>query len=186
LPVLVIQPFAQELSEFQEVRWLAIPASDTLLFGSIANVQQELDRYLAGSAADPHLVARLARLRRDDDTWCLLSPATWTPKARNALAPIDPTLAERLKDGDQFQFGIHYGRHVELEYEITTASIAGTRIITDSLTPSLAGMQKGSALLSSADAISGSNTVHGVIKVSMARYSAWLAEVSARSQRKNH
>ena len=182
LPVLVIQPFAREGSEFHEVRWLAIPVSDVLLFGSIASVQQELDRHLARSPADPRLVAKLSRLRHDDETWTLLSPPAWSPKLRDALAAIDPKLAERLKDGDALQFGIHYGRQVEFQYEITTSSGAATRSISDSFTQSLAGLAKGSSLLADPEVTGNDNTVRGIIKVSMPRYNAWLEEVSARGK----
>jgi len=63
--------------------------------------------------------------------------------------------------------------------------LEGTRSISDTLAQSLAGLEKGSALLRSTDAISEGNTVHGVIKISMARYNAWLTEVQSRGQRRN-
>lgn len=182
ISVLVVQPFARECNEFSEVRWLAIPDSDVLLFGSIVSVQQELDRHLARSTADPRLVARLARLRRDDETWSVLSLPAWSPEIQDALAGIDPELATGLKDGDTFQFGIHYGRHVEFEYEITTNSSAATRSISDTLAQSLVGPEKGLALLPPIDMSTDNNTVRGIIKISMTRYNAWLAEVSARGK----
>jgi hypothetical protein len=184
IPVLVVPPFARERSEFNEIRWLAIPASGILLFGSIAIVQQELDRYLARSATDPSLVERLARLRRDPDTWTVLSPLAWTPEIRRTLASIEPKLAY-LKDGDTLQFGIHYGRQVEFEYEVTTTSPAAAQTISESLTRSLAGLEEGSELLLTGDTIVDGNTAHGIVKVSMARYNAWLAKVSSRSQARN-
>jgi hypothetical protein len=182
VPVLVIKPFAREHGEFSEVRWLAILEPDMLLFGSIASVQQELDRYLTGSAVDPRLAARLSRLRRTDATWCVLSVPAWSPEIRGALAVIDPQLAAGLKDGDAFQFGIRYGRHVEFEYEITTNSSTATRSISDTLAQSLVGPEKGLALLPPIDMSTDNNTVRGIIKVSMTRYNAWLAEVSARGK----
>jgi hypothetical protein len=184
LPVLVVQPFARSRSEFNEVRWLAIPDSSILLFGSIASVQQELDRHLDRSTADPRLVARLARLRRDNNSWSVLSLPTWTSDIRDSLAAITPKLAELLKDGDTLEFGIHYGRQVEFEYEVTTASSHTAHAMSASLTQSLAGLGKESAFRST-DVISEGTTVHGVIKVSMARYNAWLTEVLARGRGRN-
>jgi hypothetical protein len=178
LPVLVVQPLARQRSEFNEVRWLAIPESSILLFGSIASVQQELDRHLDRSPVDPRLVARLARLRRDDNSWCVLSLLTWTSDIRHSLAAISPKLADLLKDGDTLQFGIHYGRQVEFEYEVTTDSSHTALAMLASLTQSFAGLEKEPALLRSTDAISEGNTVHGIIKVSMARYNAWLIAAS--------
>ncbi|WP_211256451.1 hypothetical protein [Edaphobacter aggregans] len=155
------------------------------MFGSTASVQRELDRHLDRSPADPRLVARLSRLRRDDNSWCVLSLLTWTSDIRDAFAAINPKLAELLKDGDTLQFGIHYGRQIEFEYEITTPSMEDTRSISDSLAQSLSGPEKGLAFLRSTDAISEGNTVHGVIKVSMARYNAWLTEVQASRRGRN-
>jgi hypothetical protein len=183
MPVLVVQPFARERSEFNEVRWLTILDSSILLFGSIVSVQQELDRHLDQSPVDPHLLARLARLRRDDHSWNVLSLLTWTSHIRDALAAIDPKLAEVLKDGDTLQFGIHYGRQVEFEYEVTTASSHTALAMSASLTQSFAGLEKESALRPSTDAISEGNTVHGVINLSMARYNAWLTQLQASERR---
>ena len=185
LPVLVVQPFARERSEFNEVRWLAIPDSSVLLFGSVASVQQELDRHLDRSPADPRLVAKVARLRRDDNCWSVLSLLTWTSDIREALTALNPKLAELLKDGDTLQFGIHYGRQVEFEYEVTTASSHTALTMSALLTQSLTGPEKESALFRSTDAINEGNTVHSTIKVSMARYNAWLTEVLERERGRN-
>jgi hypothetical protein len=184
--VLVVQPFARERKDFHDVRWLAALDSNVILFGSIVSVQQELDRHLAGSRADPSLLGKLARMRHDDQTWCVLSPPAWNTEMRNALAVVYPQLAERLRDGDSLQFGIRYGKQVEFEYEITTASPAATQAISKSLTQSLAGMAIGSSPMPSPDIAADDNTVRGVIKVSTTRYNARLAEVGARSQGNNH
>ena len=104
---------------------------------------------------------------------------------RGSLTVIDPLLAVGLKDGDAFQFGIRYGRHVEFEYEITTASATTTRAISNSLTHALAGPEEGSAFLPSAEGSGNNNMVRGVIKVSIARYNAWLERISAQSRRVN-
>ena len=187
LPVLVVQPFARERNEFNdnEVRWLAIPDSNILLFGSVASVRYELDRHLDRSTADPRLVAKLARLRRDDNCWSVLSLHTWTSDLREALAALNPKLAELLKDGDTLQFGVHYGRKIEFEYEVTTASSHPAVAMSASLTQPLTGLEKESALFRSADAISEGNTVHSTVKVSIAQYNAWLTKVLARGRGKN-
>jgi hypothetical protein len=54
--------------------------------------------------------------------------------------------------------------------------------MSDTLAQSLVGPQKGLALLPPIDMSSHNNTVRGIIKVSMTRYNAWLAEVSARGK----
>ena len=110
-------------------------------------MKQELNRYLDRSSADPNLVVRLSRLRRGDATWTVLSAPAWSTEIRSALAVINSELAAELKDGDAFQFGIHYGRHVEFEYEITTNFGVASRSMSDTLAHSLVGPEKGLALL---------------------------------------
>jgi len=185
LPVLVVQPFARERRELNEVRWLAIPDSSVLLFGSVASVQEELDRHLDRSTPDPRLVAKLARLRRDDNCWNVLFPLAWTSELREALAVLNPRLAELLSDGDVLQFGIHYGRQVEFEYEVTTTSRQTALAMSASLTEALSGLEKESALFQSTDAITEENTVRSTIKVSIARYNTWLTDVLERQQGRN-
>jgi hypothetical protein len=181
--VLVLRPLERDRGTFNDVRWLAVIESDIAVFGTVTMVRQELERYLAHSVADAALMQKLARLRRDDEAWCVLAAFVHNYETRRALGSLDPMLADPAHDGEAFNFGIHFGRQVEFEYEITPASTAGTRMISDSLAQSLAGLKKGSTLLPPADAISGTNPIQGVIKVSMARYSAWLAEVASRDGR---
>jgi len=183
--ILIVQPFAREAESFHSVRWLAALDSEILLFGTPASIQQEIDRFVAHSEVDPFLLYKLVRMHRDDATRTLLSLPTWTTEIRNALTVINPQLAAGLKDGDAFQFGIRYGRHVEFEYEITTASTTTARAISDSLTHALAGPEEGSAFLPSAEGSGNNNRVRGVVKVSIARYNAWLEKISAQGRRVN-
>src|SRR5215471_14516237 len=131
IPILNIEPFSRERDTVKETRWLAILHSDILLFGSIVSVRDELDRYLAGSGTDPILARKLARLRHDDQSWCVLSSATRNPGIQNQLVSLDPEMAEAVKNGSAFQFGIRYRKQVEMEYEITPASASVKPRISD-------------------------------------------------------
>jgi hypothetical protein len=117
IPVLEIQPFAREHTTFKDVRWLTVLDSSVLVFGSVATAQLELDRYLAHSRADESLLRRLGYLRSKDQTWCILqvSPRPLSSLARNqeihnALAELNPELAELAQFGNELEFGIYYGR----------------------------------------------------------------------------
>jgi hypothetical protein len=181
--VLVVPPFGRDHATFREVRWLAVIDSSIALFGTIASVQRELDRHLAHSPADPSLMGKLARLRRDDDTWCVLTANTQSAEIRNALWALDPKLADVIESGDAFQFGVRYGRHIEFEYEVNTASSADAQTLSNSLAQSLGGPQgKGSPLLPAPDLAKGGGAEHGVVRVSRAQYDAWLAAVRARNR----
>jgi hypothetical protein len=180
---LVVQPFAREHGRFNEVRWLAVLDSNILLFGTTASVQQELDRHLAHSEPDPLLMQKLARLHRDDETWCVLSLPAQNVEIRNALWALDPKLADLVQKGDAFQFGIRYGRHIEFEYEVNTASSRDTQTISDSLAQTLVGPQAtGSSLLPPPDMNRDGASVHNVVRISRAQYDAWLAAVLARNR----
>jgi hypothetical protein len=134
-----VPPFGRDQATFQQVRWLAVIDSSIALFGTIASVQRELDRHLAHSPADPSLMGKLARLRRDDETWCVLTANTQSTEIRNALWALDPKLADVIESGDAFQFGVRYSRHVEFEYEVNTASSADAQTLSNSLAQSLGG-----------------------------------------------
>ena len=85
---LVLQPLERNRGTSNEVRWLAVIESNVAVFGTIASVQQELDRHLDHSAADLSLRQRLARLRRDDETWCVLAAFVHNYETRRALGSL--------------------------------------------------------------------------------------------------
>jgi hypothetical protein len=178
IPVLTIQPFAREQGEFNDVRWLAIPSSDVLLFGTIASVREELDRYVASSAVDAQLASKLTRMHRDDETWCVMSTPAKNSEIRQQLLGLDPTMAKLVEDAEEFQFGIRYHRQVEVEYEVTTASAATSHTVSNALRQALAGPQKGSSLLASGSRNDGVHTIHGVTKIPVTRFSSWLMNAS--------
>jgi hypothetical protein len=188
IPLLEIQPFARERDTFKDVRWLAILDSRVLVFGTISSTRRELDRYLEHSQTDETLLRRLARLRRKDQTWCVLSPTvqalpslTRGREIHDVLAKISPELAELAQSGSELEFGVHYGRRVEFEYEVAFASAAASRVSPNSPRQSPVEPSKSASLLPALGTAGDGNTRHGVIVVSMSRYKAWCAEI--RGQR---
>jgi hypothetical protein len=182
IPVLMVKPFAREQANFNDVRLLALIDSNVAIFGTITLVKQELDRYLSRSVADPFLVQKLARLRRDDDTWCVLTRPVSSNEIRSVLEAVGATLADQLQEGGTFEFGIHYGRRVEFEYELNTPASVGAESLSLSLAHSLAGpdVTESSRLVTSPPSRT-DGVVQGALKVSRARYDAWVAEVVARA-----
>ena len=177
--VLVQKPLPRDLGTLKDVRWLAVIDATVALFGTISSVQQELDRQLAGSAVDPSLMHKLARLRRDDATWSVFGTVKGNDEVEHALGSLDPLLANLVHDGDSFQFGVRYGRKVEVEYEIKSSSSASAQAKSNSLTQSLVGGNlKGSSLLPLHDMTGDSASLRGIVKVAMTRYKAWLDAVA--------
>jgi hypothetical protein len=183
IPVLVIQPFTREQGTFNDVRWLAVLDSNVLLFGTVATLQRELDRYTARSPADSTLLSRLAHLRDKDQTWCLLSPPTRNDEIRGLLATLDPKLTNIVQSGGSLEFGIHFGRRVEFEYEVTLDSTVRGHDILRSLIHSPAASVNSASLSPALNIIGDDNAARGVVEVSMSRYRTWLAEVSRNGER---
>jgi hypothetical protein len=175
IPVLVVQPFARESDSFHDVRWLAMMDSNLAVFGTIASVQQELDRHLDHRVADTALERRLAHLRREDATWCVATLPDHNGEIQAAFEMLDARLAELLHAGDTLEFGTRYGRQVEFEYEVGLASSRDVESVLASLQPPLTG----SFLLPVAELIKIDGGIRGVLKVSKDRYEAWKAGVVA-------
>jgi len=175
IPVVQMQPFARERDSFHDVRWFAMMNGKLAVFGTTRLVQQELDRYLDHSVAEPALERRLAHLRQDDATWCVTTLPDRN-KVQATFKMLDSRLAELLRAGDTIQFGIHYGRQVEFEYEVGLASGRDAESVQGSIGGSATGM-KGSSLLPAADLMKVDGGVRGVLKMPKDRYEAWLAEV---------
>jgi hypothetical protein len=185
IPVLEIQPFAREHNTFKDVRWLAVLDSSVLVFGTVASARLELDRHLAQNHPEESLLLRLARLRSKDQTWCLLSASsrifpslTRGHEIQDVLDKLSPELAELAKSGSELEFGFHYGRRVEFDYEVTLASPETSRDGADSLRPAPVEQPMRVSLLPTLDTARDANTLHGVIQISISHYNTWLASIS--------
>lgn len=178
IQVVEIQPLARERDTFHDVRWLAMVDSKLAVFGTIAIVKEELDRYLDHSVANPALERMLAHLRRDDATWCVATLPENNSEIQATFRLLDPRLANLLRAGDTLEFGTHYGRQVEFEYELAMASGRDAEAAQRSPGESATGT-KGSSLLPVADLTKVDGGMRGALKLPKNRYEAWLAEVQA-------
>jgi hypothetical protein len=180
---LAVQPLARDRGAANDGRWLAVIESNVLLLGTIPSVQQEIDRHLAGNAADPSLMRKLNRLRREDETWCVLAGSPRDGGIRDALELLSPKLANLILDGDTLQFGIRYDGRVEFEYEVNTDSNSRAEAISSTLAQTLTGTPlKASSHLRESDMVLDLDSAHGIVRVSKPRYDAWLAEVKAHAR----
>ena len=171
--VLVQPPFARELDTIKDVRWLAVMDSSVALFGTRTSVEDELERYLARSEADPLLMLKVSRLRPDNATWSVLGTFDVDNQLEQVFTSLDPVLANLIHDRKSFQFGVRYGKKVELEYDAVVPSAAPAQSISNFPGQSLvAGNGNGSSLLPRQNPAG----VHGVVKITVAQYKAWLAE----------
>jgi hypothetical protein len=163
--VLVQQPFARELDTIKDVRWLAVLDSKVALFGTSMSVEDELGRYLDRSETDPSLAQKVSRLRADNATWSVLGAFDVDVELEHVFSSLDPVLANLIHDRKSFQFGVRYGRKVELEYDAIAPTNAPAQPISNF---------SGQSLLPRQDPAG----VHGVLKFNPAQYKAWLEECS--------
>jgi hypothetical protein len=184
ISVLPFSALGRAKNASNDLRWFTLTGSDIAVFGTVATVKQELDRFLASTKSDVSLIRTLGRLRSDDDTWCLLSLPAPSAGIRDVLGMLNPRLAESLEEGGSFLFGIRTRGKVEFEYEIDGSSSSSAETVSNSLAKSLTGSNaKTSSLLPRRG--SDESHIYGVVKVSRPRYEAWLIEVSAQSHSKS-
>ena len=176
MPVLAVPALARERGRFTELRWLAIPDERTAVFGSVMSVQRELDRWIANSPADEEFVARLSALIRRYETWCLL-PA---PKADGIVVRVLKGLDARLGDvagqGGTIQYGIHFGRNIEISASVNPVSEVASGPGQICSSPSRWECRTFSR--TSTD-VGRSAPKRVVVKVPQRRYEKWLEEFSS-------
>ncbi len=169
--ILIVQPLARERSTFKQLRWLAILNSDIAIFGTPVSVQQELDRWIANSRPDSSLMERLSRLDGHDETWCLLPTSSPGGLVENTLEKLDPKLGSVAGEGGPMQYGIHFGRLVEITASSNNVVRASSKTVNDQSathsTPTnyfLAGSHDGGDV----------DRKLAIVKISRRRYSEWL------------
>jgi hypothetical protein len=114
----IIPPLDRDKGISRHPRGLAFIDSQIAIFGTIAMVQEELNRYLARSPADSALMERISHLHSTDQSWCVLTPTIHNKEiVSRTLAGLDPTLLGSDHPNDGLILGIHFGRRVEIEYE---------------------------------------------------------------------
>lgn len=173
LAVLVVPALARERSRFDEVRWLVILDSTIAVFGSVVSVQHELDRYLAKSLPDPFLVERLSRLGGRDDAWSLFPAPSASGVVARALEKLDPKLGAVSREGGSMQYGIHFGRRVEITASANVAApVSRDGQNEEFATPSTPAF----SLLPRSDSSGGEKSDRIMVKVPLRRYKEWTAE----------
>jgi len=173
--ILVVPPLARERSTFKQLRWLAILNSDIAIFGTPASVQHELDRRIANSRPDSSLMEKLSRLDRRDETWCLLPASSPGGIVENALEKLDPKLGAIAAEGGSMQYGIHFGRLVEIT--ASSNNVAGVGSKTEKDRSATHSTPTNYFLAGSHDGGDDDGKV-AVVKVSKRRYSEWLDRFS--------
>lgn len=178
IAILAVPAFERERKTLLDLRWLAILDSSVAVFGTPEVVERELDFYLAKSRPDRMLVERLSRIGRNDDSWCLLSGLKMDGVVQTVFENLDVQLGSIVKDGKALEYGIHFGRSVEI-----TAS-SQTILAVDSARQQNSGPEVSPAasyFLPNARDRADSTLTRVVVKVTKRRYEKWMNALTAHS-----
>ena len=180
MAVLDVSPFERERNSFRHRRWLVLIGSSTAIFGTVASVEEEIARSLAGLPPDAAILQRLACLQRDDEEWSLLPVVGHGTAVSYQLRLLDPRLAELAENGDSLAFGIRHGRRVELEFVVNFNSNFDAMPLSDSVPAPSADLRNHESLLSSRSDPSrvGDRVEHRVLKLSKSQFQKWVAQAS--------
>lgn len=173
IKILEVDPFTRNQGTINEVRWLAVIAPDLVVFGTVGHVREEVDRYVDHSLPNSSLLERFGRLRRDDETWCLFSKTVQKDGIRRALGSLDIRFVDLARDDTQFQFGIHFGARIRLDYEsgISNSDPPATESQTAIQSPTDIKMQSSATVgIASVE----KHPVSGEISLARTRYEKWL------------
>lgn len=175
IEIIELRPFSRDQRGPDDLRWMAIIGSELALFGTVSHVEEELDRYLDHAGVNPALLQWIARLSPDDETWFLLPDLNQGyENIRQDLGLLDPRLLEVARAGVQFEFGIHYGGRIRLDYQFIPRSPVDATDLAGARSREHGSDQGGQSYFSA----SGNHTNAGVISVSRTRYEKWLATLS--------
>jgi hypothetical protein len=180
VPALVVSPFDRERDRLSEERWFVILGLHLALFGTVASITQEIDRYLDGTPPDSTILQRLARLRDQDDSWCLIAAPALGARGSQAFGVLDPALGDMIRRSRAFQYGIRFGRRVELDYDFNAPTISNPNKISDPQIQTPVAQTINASLFSAAlsHATEDDANLSGMVKMSRSRYDKWLAKVS--------
>jgi hypothetical protein len=180
--VLVVVPFLRERGVLDDVRWLAILDSGIVLFGTISSVEEELDRYLSHSSAEPFFRRSLGRLKRNNETWSMLLASSGNAQTPIAIKSIGPALPGVIPMGSTLAFSTHYGSQIEFEYDLSASSEADIQASSHSLSLTFLGSTaKTSSFLSESKSSRPEYDLHGEGKLTKEQYEAWMAEIAAKN-----
>jgi hypothetical protein len=177
--LLVIRPFDREIPSMPDVRWIAILNNRVLVFGVPSMVTIALSRYERGEPADPILLERLARLRPDVDSWSIVAIPPATLIEHLAVPTVPVSLEAMLKNTDEVELGIHYGRTARIDFSIQTCGSDSSRQLLSRAQLVLAGFTRDthSHLQVETD---GQRRIHGSVTAQEKVFDQWLAALEQR------
>lgn len=179
--VVSLKPFQQELREMHDVRWLAIPDNNTIIFGSPAMVKVALDRYVSSAPADAMLMKRMNDLKPDVNCWSILTLPAQMMAAHMLPVVLNETSSALLRRTTSLSVSVHYGSKNRVDFVFGTEN-------PDSATRLAAAISGPARLLLAADTPHArrervsvlENEVRGSVRIAEKDFDSWLAAMYAR------
>lgn len=130
--ILVLQPFAREKSEMNDLRWFVILENRIGMLGSPSLVKQALQRYQAREVVDPALAEQLAQLPPDVSSWNVLLSR---PAQNNK---IDLHSGSRwfglLDQAEMLLIGARFGPKIRVDFLVRASQSRGSEFFQQKLT----------------------------------------------------
>lgn len=180
--VLVVRPFDREITSMRDMRWMAILHNRVVVFGVPSIVAIALSRFERGEPADPILLERLAQLRPDVDSWSIVAIPPATLIEHLALPTVPVSLETLLKNIDEFELGIHYGRTARIDFSIHACGSDSSRQLLSRAQPVFAGFTRGPREHLQV-AMDGQRRINGSVAVQEKVLDQWLAAVEQKGSR---
>jgi hypothetical protein len=185
LEILELHPFSRDQRLSQDLLWMAVIKGELALLGTRSNVREELDRYIDHVSPDAALLGRFARLRPEDEMWCLLPDLNHYEDIKRDLGLLDQRFLDAANSGLRFDFGIHYGRRIQFDYESIRTDGDGASVVFNQSREELEGNQGEERLFSESGRRAERGLAHGVISVSKTQYEEWITKIYPGSGRQS-
>ena len=175
LPLFALPALILPGGRLSEVRWLAILNDHIALIGTPTLVSAAIDRWQHGQPSDPVLLARLADLPSDVNTWSLISLAPTVLAARLPfLAGFSP-FAPVLRDAAAVALGIRYGATDRIDFTVEESSNPRQIPAPDVRRSIAAAFTIDANTLANPQATGRPHRIHGSVTVPAQQLDAWLA-----------
>lgn len=185
--VVELKPFAHELKEMQDTRWLAIPDDDTAIFGSPALVKIALDRYVAGAHADDGLMQRVNEFAPDVNCWSLLTMPGAMMVTHMLPGMLDAANETLMRRATGLAVSVHYGSNgfhrsgERVDFVLAAENAASTGALAASIQGPGHLLPAAETLHSQLEGMSvQGNEVRGSVRVAGKEFDPWLAGITAR------
>lgn len=181
--VVQVKPFARELHEMTDIRWLAVPDDSTIIFGSPAMVKSALDRYASSAVADSALMKRVNDLKPDVNCWSILTMPGPMMVAHVLPGALHEANAALMREVESVSLSVRYGSKERVDFAFGTENAGTATALASAIQGPAHLLPATETLHSQIEALSvHGNEVRGSVRVAGKEFDPWLVRLYARNQ----